>query len=145
MQKQMTITKRQGQVWGRESIHRWLDGVLDFAANGEHLLVFRKPERRRSNDQNALAWLWFTCIAEETGSSKDDVHDHYCMKFLRRPIVFNGREEMSMRGTSGLTTAEMKQFLDMVQADAASELGIILPDPEDLNYAAFEEYYRNRL
>lgn len=39
----------------------------------------------------------------------------------------------------------MKQFLDMVQADAASELGIILPDPEDLNYAAFEEYYRNRL
>ena len=98
MQRQMTITKRQGQVCGREGIHRWLDGVLDFAANGEHLLVFRKPERRRSNDQNALAWLWFTCIAEETGSSKDDVHDHYCMKFLRRPIVFNGREEMSMRG-----------------------------------------------
>ena len=145
MQKQMTITKRQGQVCGRESIHRWVDSVLDFAANGEYRLVFKKPERQRSNDQNALAWLWFTCIAEETGSSKVDVHDHYCMKFLRKPIVFSGREETFVRGTSGLSTAEMKQFLDMVQADAAIELGIILPNPEDLVFASFEEYYRNRL
>lgn len=145
MKKRYTIYKRNGSVLDKDAAHLWLDTQLNLAANGEHELVFRKPKRGRTRDQNALLWMWFTCIADETGSSKDDVHDHYCLKFLRKRISFNGRDEETVRGTSGLTVEEMRQFLDMVQADAASELGIILPDPEDLKFQAFEDYYKDRI
>lgn len=145
MTKRYYIGKSRGTVQDREKVHRWVDTVLDLASNGQHILTFGRPERGRTRDQNALLWLWLTCISDETGSSKDDVHDHYCLKFLRKRISFNGRDEETVRGTSGLTVEEMGQFLDMVQADAASELGIILPNPEDLNFQAFEDYYKDRI
>ena len=85
------------------------------------------------------------CIEEETGQSKDDAHDWFCKKFLRRTVTFNGREETVVGGTSSLTREQMSEFLDRVQAEAASELGIRLPSPDDEAWAAFEEYYRGRI
>ena len=140
----MTITKRQGAVLDRSAVHRWLDNQLDLMPNGVRELVFRKQEKRRSNDQNRLLWLWLTCIANETGNDKQDLHDYYCRKFLSHTVTINGKPETVSTGTSGLNTETMAYFLDKVQADAASELGIRLPSPEDEAWAEFEEYYKNR-
>ena len=144
MNKVWTIIKRQGTVLDRAAVHGWLDRVLDTMPNGIRELVFRRPETRRSSLQNRLMWLWLTCIADETGNDKQDVHDYYCMKFLTRTVAINGREERAVTGTSGLTTEAMTDFLNRVQADAASELGIRLPSPDDEAWAAFEEYYKSR-
>ncbi len=144
MNRTMTITKRQGAVLDRSAVHRWLDNQLDLMPNGVRELVFRKQEKRRSNDQNRLLWLWLTCIANETGNDKQDLHDYYCRKFLSHTVTINGKPETVSTGTSGLNTETMAYFLDKVQADAASELGIRLPSPEDEAWAEFEEYYKNR-
>ena len=145
MSRELVIRKRGGKVESPEEVHRWLDGALALMPNGERVLTLAKPRERRSLNQNAIFWLWMRCIEEETGQSKDDAHDWFCKKFLRRTVTFNGREETVVGGTSSLTREQMSEFLDRVQAEAASELGIRLPSPDDEAWAAFEEYYRGRL
>ena len=70
--------------------------------------------------QNALMWMWFQCMEAETGTLKQDIHDYYCQKFLARRAVIGGVEKWVTGGTSKLNTAQMTDFLNKVQADAAS-------------------------
>lgn len=145
MMKTYAITKRGGTVPDRGAIHRWLDSQLDLMPNGERVLSLEKRRTGRSLSQNRLFWLWMACIADETGSEKQDIHDHYCRKFLMRNIEFNGRPEQVMMTTSQLDKETFTYFLNRVQTDAASELGIRLPSPEDEAWAEFEEYYKSRI
>lgn len=48
-------------------------------------------------------------------------------------------------GTSGLDRETMAMFLNKVQADASSEFGIRLPNPDDRDFDNFREYYKNYL
>lgn len=143
MSRTISISKRDGDVANREAMQRQLDCMLNTVANGNYTLTLAKRKSQRSLDQNALMWLWFTCIASETGSEKQDVHDHYCRQFLVKDIEFNGKQEKIIISTSKLNTAAMTEFLNKVQSDAASELGIRLPNPEDLHFNEFQEYYKS--
>lgn len=109
--------------------------------NGKYLVTITKHKEPRSIDQNALMWMWFTCIEMETGTPKQDVHDYYCRKFLRKTIMWNGRTEVVAEGTSKQSKERMTVFLNQVQADAATEFGITLPTPEDRYYDEFKEQY----
>lgn len=130
-----------------QGVIRWLDQpiglMFDLVSNGEYTLEIKKKVKKRTVDQNALMWMWFTCIEEDTGTLKQDVHDYYCKKFLRRIVVINGKEEVVVRSTSKLNTAEMTAFLNKVQADAASEFGIRLPSPDDQFFNAFTNRYEH--
>lgn len=110
--------------------------------NGRYTVSVTRAKEPRSIDQNALMWLWFTCIEQETGTPRQDVHDYYCMRFLRRSITWNGFERNVVEGTSRLTKERMTWFLDQVQADALTEFGIKLPLPEDKYYQEFCETYK---
>lgn len=118
-----------------------LSPVLSTLRNGSYVLTVKRKAEKRSVDQNALMWAWFTCIETETGTPRQDVHDYYCRKFLRKTIRWNGRNEVIVEGTSKQTKQQMSMFLDNVQADAASEFGITLPTPEDEAWEAFFESY----
>lgn len=87
-------------------------------------------------------WMWFSCISDETQTPVQDVHDYYCAKFLRRKIDWNGVERTVVEGTRKLDKERMSAFLDNVQADALTELGIRLPRPEDLYFSEFYETYK---
>lgn len=130
-----------------QGVIKWLgqpiELMFNLIANGEYTLEIKKKVKRRTVDQNALMWMWFTCIEDETGTLKQDVHDYYCKKFLRRIVVINGKEEVVVRTTSKLNTAEMTVFLNKVQADAASEFGIRLPSPDDQFFNAFTNRYEH--
>lgn len=145
MSREYTITKRQGKVLDADAVHRWLDAALSTMPNGVRTLSLRRPRERRSLSQNSLMWMWLTCIADETGQDRQTVHDYYCTRFLVRNTEFNGRPVRVVIGTSGLDRETMTWFLNQVQADAASELGIRLPSPDDEAWAAFDEYYRGRI
>lgn len=110
--------------------------------NGRYTVSVTRAKEPRSIDQNSLMWLWFTCIEQETGTPRQDVHDYYCMRFLRRSITWNGFERNVVEGTSRLTKDRMTWFLDQVQADALTEFGIKLPLPEDKYYQEFCETYK---
>ena len=135
MKKTINISKRGGKVLNLETIKKQLDCVLNIIANGEYELSVSKRKKQRSLDQNALMWKWFSIIEDATGTNKQDIHDFYCKKFLKRIVFVGNREEVVVGGTSKLSTADMSNFMNMIQADAATELGITLPTAEDLyNY-----------
>ena len=129
------LTKNGEQV----SFDREPASVYALLRNGRYTVTITKALEPRSLDQNALMWLWFTCIEAETGTPRQDVHDYYCVRFLRRNISWNGMDRTVIEGTSRLTKERMTWFLDQVQADAQTEFGITLPNPED---RYFEEFYQ---
>lgn len=130
-----TLTKNGEQV----SFSREPASVFALLSNGRYTVTVVKEREPRSLDQNALMWLWFTCIAQDTGTPQQDVHDYYCAKFLRKQITWNGTTRTIVEGTSKQTKERMTNFLNQVQADALTEFGITLPLPED---KYFEEFYQ---
>lgn len=134
------MTKKDGVV----TMDKSFDYLCSTLTNGEYVLSIKRKVKPRSLSQNALMWMWFTCIEKETGTDKVDVHDHYCKKFLRRRICMKGVEDVVVSSTSKLNTLQMTDFLNKVQADAATEFGITLPLPDDQYYNEFVNEYRNR-
>lgn len=134
------IEKRDGKVtWEKP-----LDLLLSLLPNGKFTLTIKRQVRDRSISQNALMWMWFACIAETTGNTKEEVHDAYCYMFLSRHVTMGGRSGNIPQGTSKLNSEEMKGFLDQVQADAA-QMGITLPNPDDQYFQAFCEEYKHKI
>lgn len=138
MERVINISKIDGVV----HMDGHVDDLLSTLRNGEYVLTIKRKAVKRSLSQNALMWLWFSCIEDETEQPKKDIYDHYCKKFLTRPIEWDGRLEFVTGGTSELTTKEFSRFLDEIQADAATELGITLPQPEDRAFEAFFARYK---
>lgn len=135
------LEKRDGKVtWDKP-----IDLLLSFLPTGKFTLTIKKQAKDRSINQNALMWMWFACISDTTGNTKEEVHDAYCYMFLSRPVTMGRRMGVIPTGTSKLTTEEMKDFLDKVQADAANELGITLPSPDDQYFEAFCEEYKRKI
>ena len=141
MARTIRFIKKDGQVQYKQYLLNNLESALNTVSNGAYILSVKKEVKKRTLDQNALMWLWFTCIEHETGTEKNDVHDYYCMLFLRRRVTINGGEKVIISGTSKLNTAQFTDFLNKVQADAASEFGIRLPTPDDLSFESFKQEY----
>ncbi|WP_071146126.1 hypothetical protein [Bacteroides ihuae] len=140
MSQEAILTKKDGEV----ELSKPLEFMYSQLRNGRYRLKIERYVEQRTISQNALMWLWFTCIERETGTDKQDVHDHYCMAFLRRTALINGVEMTVCGSTSMLNTLQMTDFLEKVKADAAVELGITLPLPEDRYYAEFINEYKYR-
>lgn len=131
----LTLTKNGEQV----TFDKDPASIFSLLRNGRYTVTIVAEKDPRSISQNNLMWLWFTCIEAETGTPKQDVHDYYCSRFLRRTIDWNGTILTIVEGTSKLTKDRMTEFMNQVQADAQTEFGITLPLPED---RFFEEFYQ---
>lgn len=134
------LIKKDGKV----SMEQSLDYLCSKLTNGIYELTIKRKTEPRTVAQNSLMWMWMECISQETGQPKQDVYDYYCTMFLARPVTINGRTVMVKGSSSSLTTAQMTRFLNLIQADAASELGITLPLPDDRFYGEFIQEYRNK-
>lgn len=135
-----TLYKRDGKV----SMDKSFDLICSLLQNGVYTLKIVKKTTPRSFSQNALMWMWFKCMEEATGQSKDDFHDYYKCKFLRRQILVKGQLKTVIGSTTTLNTIQMTDYLNKIQADAATEFGITLPLPEDKMYADFVANYSQR-
>ena len=144
MSKSILVNKSKNQTLNVSEILAQVEVMLSDATYGTYLLTFERAKKPRSSEQNRLMWLWFTCIAKSWSEATNraftsqDVHDAYCLMFL--PIQ---TPKGAVAGkTSGLTTEQMTEFLNKVQADAASEYGITLPNPEDRYFEIWAKQYR---
>ena len=140
MSQTAVLVKENGEV----RMNKSFDFMCSQLRNGRYKVSIERYTEPRTLSQNALMWLWFTCIEQETGTPKKDVHDYYCNLFLRRTAVIKGKETVIAGSTSRLNTIQMTDFLNKVKADAASELGIMLPLPADRFYQEFINEYKNR-
>ena len=111
-------------------------------SNGTYTITVKKVQEKRSIAQNDLMWMWFKCIENETGTPKDEIYMYYCKKFLMRTMAIGQKQERIYMTSSKLTSEQMTEFLNKIQADAASELGITLPRPQDKYFEAFYADYK---
>ena len=134
MAKVVTM-KKDGE---RLTFDQELPYVFSLLSNGAYTITIKKESTKRSIRQNDLMWMWLTCIERETGTPKDDVYMYYCKKFLMKTIQVGEKQERIYNTSSKLNSEQMTEFLNKIQADAAAELGIRLPLPED---RFFEQFY----
>lgn len=132
------LVKKDGEV----SMSQSLDYLCSKLTNGIYDLTITRRTEPRTVAQNSLLWMWMECISQETGQPKQDIYDYYCTLFLARQVTIGGRTMIVKGSSSSLTTAQMSKFLNLIQADAASELGIQLPLPADRFYSEFVKEYR---
>jgi len=119
---------------------------LDFLIAKKAKAEITEKKNKRTLDQNALLWLWLTCIENETGTDKDDLHEYFKGKFLGfKQNVFNGESYDVRLTTKKLNTAEFTEYLNKINQFASTELGIYLPNPKDLGFESFYEAYINRV
>ena len=133
------LVKKDGKV----SMEQSLEYLCSKLTNGTYDLTISRKKEPRTVAQNSLMWMWMECISQETGQPKQDIYDYYCTKFLARPVKIGNRGLMVKGSSSSLTTAQMTKFLNLIQADAASELGIQLPLPADRFYGEFIKEFRH--
>ena len=123
-------------------------GLIEFINKLDLSRIFyweiKKHVKRRSISQNSLYWLWLTCIQDETGNERNDLHEYFKGRLLTAKYIDVFDNSIMIKSTKGLTTAQFKEYLDMIQASMAQE-GIVLPDPNDLIWDSFYEQYKDRL
>lgn len=134
------LTKRDGKV----NMEKSFDFLCSLLRDGVYVLSIKRKTEPRTVSQNALMWMWFKCMEDNTGTEKQDWHDYYCAKFLMREANFGRKRFSVVGGTSTLNTVQMTDFMNKVQADAATEWGITLPLPADRYYQEFIQHYRYR-
>lgn len=100
-----------------------------------------EPHRKkRTLSQNALYWKWLdevvTAVARETGDDKDAIHQVFKEKFLKAKTIEALGVTTYEYSTKDLTTVEMSEYMTRIHAWVTSELGILLPMPEDMHQRA---------
>ena len=113
---------------------------LDIKAK-TYTVEVKEKRVRRTISQNALYWLWLTCISKETGNDKDELHEYFMRKYLSPKFIRIFGTETETYTTTELDTVNFKYYLDNICAFAATELAITLPDPEDKQWEEFYKYY----
>lgn len=134
------LTKLNGVV----KMDKSFEYLCSLLRNGVYTVKITRRVEPRTIPQNALMWMWYKCMEENTGTPKDDFHDYYKAKFLSRQVVIGNRWVTVVGSTTDLNTLQMTNYLNKVQADAATEFGIILPLPADRHYQAFVDEYKVR-
>lgn len=126
---------------GRQSVIDYLNRLPD---NGKQfdvtITVYRE---KRTIPQNRLYRLWLGLISDELGySNRDDLHEVFKMMFIgTKKVEVAGIEQSIPISTTSLNTVGFTQFLERLEAWAESELGIILPHPEDAYWTEFEQRF----
>lgn len=111
-------------------------------SQGEYTVKVAKRAEKRTLSQNRLYRLWLNCISAETGNDVEDLHEYFKMEFLGvYSRIIYGKEVARGYTTTDLTTEQFKVYLDNIQRWASVEQGIILPDPESLQWEQFLNRY----
>lgn len=85
-----------------------------------------RHRERRSLSQNKRYWCAITELANETGYSKDEMHEAMKLKFLPPVVVEIGAECVTVSASSAkLDRKVFADYMERVIAFAATEFGIV--------------------
>jgi len=100
--------------------------------DGKYQIQFKKYKNVRSNKQNSYYWgVVIETLAEEFGHTPDEMHDALKLKFLLKHQV--GKPD-TLISTADLSTIDFDRFIEKVKVWAASEYGVIIPDPGQVDF-----------
>ncbi len=119
----------------KQMIKDYIDSLAD---DKSYKVTISLHRQQRSVSQNNLYWLWISIIADETGNDKESLHQLFMQKFIGwNTQSLHGSDIHTLPSTTKLSTAQFTTYLEQIDAWTATELGIILPHPEDKYW---EEY-----
>ena len=124
------------------------------------LVVEIRPETRdRSKAQNRLYWKWLHEIHRKTGNDEDQLHFEFKKKFLIGILKRDDKDYADMclaisalkkseseqfeaiangvireTSTTRMNTSQFTTYLQLIEAFALREFGLVLPVPDDLKY-----------
>lgn len=97
-------------------------------------LTIQKEQLSRSNQQSRyLFGVIYQAISDETGYTKEEVHEMMKSILLKDHKVVNDKRYTVVRSTSSLTTTEMSEFIEGCKRFAATELSLNIPDAINFN------------
>ena len=112
---------------------RVIDVLMALDLTKRWRVVIEPEKKRRSLNQNALMWKWHGIVAEATGHTANEIHEWAKLTFLPPAfITIDGKTVEIRKSTTDLDTREMSRFMDNYNAWAASEMGLVLPHPDDM-------------
>lgn len=113
------------------------------------LVDIKEYRKNRTNSQNRLMWKWYGIIGDHVGMKPEEIHE--CMKArvlgveeYTLPRFFLGKDQgvprklLRPKSSTALNTKEMSEFMNAIEVLARS-LDIVLPYPDDYNYAMGRE------
>lgn len=97
------------------------------------VITIAKKKNKRSLNQNAYYWgVVLKVIGDELGYFPEEMHKTFAKKFLKRFIDI-GDECIAIGGsTKRLKTNEFEEYLENIRIFASSELGILVPLPNEI-------------
>jgi hypothetical protein len=107
--------------------------LLKHLAGKAVVLTLGKRTKRRSDEENRYYWgVVVKIIGDELGYDQDEMHAALKFKFLRREAEPDGLRVLdTVRSTAKLTTVEFEDYLDRIRMWAVSEMGIVVPLPNE--------------
>ena len=83
---------------------------------------------------------------QETGNDKNDLNEYFKGEYLPiKETIVLGKTIKKTVSTSELDSKQFTDYLERIQQFANTELGLILPNPEDLHFIEFYEQYKDQI
>jgi hypothetical protein len=118
---------------------RFNDAVSNLDDRWDYEIAVRRLYANRSQQQNRFYWsVVVAYLSDYTGFTPDEMHDWLKMKFIPKKLaVCDGNGEIQGEfvlggSTRKMNTAQFTEYLEAIRGWAASELGVVIPDPGEL-------------
>ena len=100
-------------------------------------LEIEKYKPNRTKAQNRLLWKWLEIIGNDLGYTKKEMHAIMASKFLGIETICGLNETIEQpMSTSKLKVKEFSEYLGQIERFSNGELGIFLPNSDDLYFEA---------
>ena len=95
-------------------------------------IIVEKLFKQRSVQQNAYYWgVVIYELSGYTGFTSDEMHEALKWQFLR---IHSERGDIdSVKSTTDLSTTEFEDYLEQIRIWAASEFGVVIPEPNEIS------------
>lgn len=123
-------------IFDQASRQRCIDLISKLNVEKKWEVTIGRKTKKRTLSQNALYHKWVGIIADETGNDNEDVHEAFKRKFVPPREVEIFGEILMRQSTTDFDTKGMTEYMEKVYAFSVSELGILLPIPEEMGRAA---------
>lgn len=120
---------------GNIKFERWNElSSWIMSLDGKRLeIVVKEYKKKRSNEQNRYYHgVIIPVLAEYFGYTHDEMHDAIKIHFLQRAP--ESGKPFTVGSTAKLTTEQFKQLTDDIKIWAATEYGVFIPDPHEVEY-----------
>lgn len=83
----------------------------------------------RSTQQNKYYWSILDVVSNETGDTREALHEYFKERFNSTTIHVLGDEVKVIKSTASLTTIGFKTYISKIVMFSSAELGIIITEP----------------